>query len=235
MAGGVLWDEINDIVKERLSDPLRQIINTFFSIVLTAVDVLRAIVVATGLGGGAIEDWLNSFIARVETEKEGANDEIGGIVGDSLKVLFVQAMALAGVNLDPDEPLSAESITEVVSQLVGYDFENVFDEELLRRDLLGLASQKVEEETGVPIDLADAESIGNFAAALLVGAVQGYVGKLDVSAICPAVNTVGSVLCKTQNCHLCMDDEEACIERRKKQKKNRNKYEKVCTRVARGT
>lgn len=277
------WDEAFENVKESFLGPIRSVINTIFGLVFTAIDLLQFALTASGLGGGVMEEKVQELRARVETERQGADDEFGGVVSQGVKVALVEMFSAAGLELDPDEPFSEESISGAVSQLIGYPLQNVFNEELLRKDIeaivvdlfqaqtgydldgeepfgaesiTGLASQivgfefqnvfdaellqedfqrlaseKVEEFTGIPMDLADHESIGNFAGALIVGAVQGELAKIDVSAICPAVNTVGAVLCKTENCHPCMDDEQDCIDRREEQKRNRSKYKKKCTRV----
>lgn len=277
------WDEAWERVQESFLGPIRSIINTIFGVVFTAIDLLQAALTLAGLGGGILEENLQELRDRVEVERDGADEEIGGVVGEGVKFALVEMFSAAGVELDPDEPFSEESISGAVSQLLGYPFQNVFNEELLRKDIeaivvdifqaqtgynldgddpfgaasiTGLASQflnfqfqnvldaellledlqlladkTIEEVVGVPIELADQESIGNFAAAILVQAVEGQLTKLDVSAICPAVNTVAQVLCKVQNCHPCMDDEEDCIKRREAQKANRSKYQKKCTRV----
>ena len=232
--GGLSWDEAWANVKDSVTGPIVRIVSALFGLVTTALDALQLIVTGLGLGGGVIEQWLQEFKVKWEGEITGFEEEIGDTVSPGVKAAFVAIMAAVGVELDHDEPLSAESITNVVNRLINYPvFRNVFDDELLKEDLLTLGGLIIETKTGIPVDLNDEESIGNFAAALIVGAVQGYLGELDVRAICPGVNTVAGVLCKTQNCHACMDDEEDCRDRRERQTRNRGKYQRECTRTPR--
>lgn len=278
------WDEAWSNVQESFLGPIRSIINTIFGLVFTAIDLMQFALTASGLGGGVMEEKVQELRGRVETERAGADEEFGGVVSQGVKFALVEMFAAAGVELDPDEPFSEESISSAVSSLTGYEFRNVFDQEilaqdvqkiaaekfeeetgiglepddpfgeisitgvvswvtgydfqnvfdptLLTEDLIGIANEKVEELTGVAMTLTEPESIGAFAGDILIGAVNGTLQKLDISAICPAVNAVGGVLCRTQNCHACMDDEADCIGRRQAQKNNRSKYQKKCTRVA---
>jgi hypothetical protein len=231
--GGLTWDEAWANVKDSVVGPIVRLLSALLGLVTTVIDALQLAITATGLGGGVIEQTLQEFKARWLQEVAGLEEEIGETVSPGVKAAFVAMMRAAGVELDPDEPLSAESISAAVSVLIGYPFENIFDKEALERDLKNIASEKIEETTGIPINLNDEESIGNFAAALIVAAVKGELQKIDISAVCPAVNTVAAVLCKTPNCHACMNDEEDCKARRAAQKKNRSKYDRNCVRTPR--
>jgi hypothetical protein len=208
---------------------IRLVIGRFLDLLLIGLNLLRNTIPLTQ----TLADMLDSAIASIGEFNLWLDTKLAKLITDGAKAAAVEVAAASGFELDPDDPFSEESLNAAVSARIGFPFENIFDAELLKQDLKKLAGEKIEEVTGIPMDLEDPESIGNFAAAIIVGAVKGELQKIDISAVCPAVNTVAAVLCKTPNCHPCMDDEEDCKARRAAQKKNRSKYDRNCVRIPR--
>jgi hypothetical protein len=208
---------------------VRLVIGRTLDLLLIGLNLLRSTIPLTQ----SMADMLDSAIAGIGEFNLWLDTKFAKLITDGAKAAAVEVAKASGFELDPDDPFSEESINAAVSVKLGFPFENIFDAELLKQDLKKLAGEKIEEVTGIPMDLDDHESIGNFAAGLLIGAVKGTLSKIDVSAICPAVNTVAGVLCKAQNCHACMDDEEGCKAKREAQKKNRGKYQRECVRTPR--
>jgi hypothetical protein len=222
----VAWTDYAEAALAPFVSAIQGVANTIFTVVFVGIDAIDALF--------GPSTTINELRARVEAERDSFSEEIAELTASSMKSVVVAMAEANGLTLDPDDPFSQESLTAAVNAKLGTQFDSLFEEEAVARELKRIAAEKVSEETGIQItDIENPEEWANFAAALIVDGANGNLPFIQREYVCPGLNAILGEFCKTPECHECMDDYIDCLERREKAQRNRDRYTKDCKRTPR--
>jgi ribosomal protein L12E/L44/L45/RPP1/RPP2 len=104
-----------------------------------------------------------ALVGLAESARDFLKEQVAGFLGDVLLEGFNAAIVSAaaselGLELDADDPLSVESVTQALATKTGVDFQDLSDPEQIKKDILEYVQNYFAEELDIPLsDLSDVE------------------------------------------------------------------------------
>lgn len=213
------WQEeiiaLQDAVDATVSSWFNRVyVEPLANVLLTAITALEA--VASFIGQDTVLGWLSDARASVLASVDDQHAEVREQLRSSLNTMMATATEAMDFPLDAEEPFSSESLTAAVNHKLGTNIEDVTDRDSVIEYMKKRAAFEINQALGVDVltDIESPQEWATLAAALLhdAPARAGFLGEYG----CDALNGLLGEFCVSQQCHGCMDDEERCRERRRK-------------------
>jgi hypothetical protein len=174
----------------------------------------------------AVVEWikrlaiLEAIATFIEEVLEPVVDELKELLSVQINEAIVEAIQTElGLEVDPEDPLAEHSLVFALNTLLETDrLTTLKDKDVLLQELMGLAFDKIYEQTGIlfPEDPLNGEEWFEVFA-MQMTAAAGEDGESTVQQyVCPAIEIITEALCVSSKCHWCMEGgKDECEEARK--------------------